>query len=240
MANFKLSADNIVDKNDKIQNFPIGSIVPYFGGNAAIPSGWLLCDGASYSTTGEYKDLYDVIGTTYGSGSGTFLLPNMNTKYPASSNIDNVTNYPTTHTHSGNISHVATSTSHSITHSHTGGTVGIDAAAANHNHDANANSVNGGQTPAANANANTARAINPGPANTAPQAAWITHFHNAGTGTTNVAADAYNHNHNVMNIAASFDTTSSAVAHTVGSNTFNFSTTAYSPEAVMAYFIIKY
>ena len=79
MANFKLSADNIVDKNDKIQNFPIGSIVPHFGGAVAIPSGWLLCDGSAYSTTGEYKDLYDVIGTTYGVGDNltTFNLPNI-------------------------------------------------------------------------------------------------------------------------------------------------------------------
>ena len=240
MANFKLSADNIVDKNDKIQNFPIGSIVPHFGGAVAIPSGWLLCDGSAYSTTGEYKDLYDVIGTTYGSGSGTFLLPNMNNKYPASSNVDNVTNYPINHNHSGNMSHVATSTSHTITHSHTGGTVGIAAASASHNHDANANSVNGGQTPASNANSVSNRRINPGPANNTPQAASTTHFHNAGTGTTNVGNDAYNHNHNVMNIAASFNASGTAPAHTVGSNTFNFTNSTYSPEAWRAYFIIKY
>jgi microcystin-dependent protein len=239
MANFKLSADNILDKNGKIQNFPIGSIVPFFG--TTVPDGWLLCNGQSLSTTGDYKDLYDVIGTTYGSGSGTFLVPNINLSYPASSNIDNATNYPTTHSHSGNMSHVATSTSHSITHNHTGGTVGIDAASASHNHDANANSVNGGVTPAANTNSVANRAINPGPANNSPQAAWVSHTHNAGTGTTNVGNSPYNHNHNVMNIAASFDTTASAAAHVVGSNTFTLSTESlFRPEGVMAYFIIKY
>jgi microcystin-dependent protein len=240
MANFKLSADNVVDKNDKIQNFPIGSIVPYFGANIGIPSGWLLCDGTAYSITGEYKDLYDVIGTTYGSGSGTFLLPNMNTRYPASSNIDNVTNYPTNHTHSGNLSHDATLTAHTIAHNHTGGTVGIDAGSASHNHDANANSVNGGVTPAANTNSVANRAINPGPANNSPQAAWVSHTHNAGTGTTNVGNDPYNHNHNVMNIAAPFNASGTAPAHSVGGNTFSFSTESFTPEGVMAYFIIKY
>jgi microcystin-dependent protein len=238
MANFKLSADNIVDKNDKIQNFPIGSIVPFFG--TTIPDGWLLCNGQPLSTTGEYKDLYNVVGTTYGSGSGTFLLPNMNNQYPASSNIDNLTNYPTTHSHSGNLSHDATLTAHTITHNHGGGTVGIDAGSASHNHDANANSVNGGVTPAANTNSVANRAINPGPANNSPQAAWVSHTHNAGTGTTNVGNDAYNHNHNVMNIAASFVTEASAPAHTVSGNTFSFSNASFSPVGVMAYFIIKY
>lgn len=239
MANFKLSADNVVDKNNKIQNFPVGTIVPFFG-SASIPDGWLLCNGSAYSTTGTYKDLYDVIGTTYGSGSGTFLLPNMDSFYPSSSNVDNVTNYPTNHTHSGNISHVATSTSHTITHNHTGGDVGINAASANHNHDARANSVNGGQTPAANTNSNAARAVNPGPAANSPQAAWISHFHNAGGGTTNVGAANYDHNHNVMNIASSFNASGTAPAHVLGSNTFNFSSSTYTPGAVRAYFIIKY
>ncbi len=238
MADFKLSADNVVDKNDKIQNFPIGSIVPFF--SSSIPSGWLLCNGQALSTTGEYKDLFNVIGTTYGSGSGTFLLPNMNDFYPASSNIDNVTNYPTNHTHSGNMSHVATSTDHAITHTHTGGTTGIDVAAATHNHDTNANSVNGGTTPGSNANSFANRAINPGPANTSPQAAWVGHPHNAGGGSTACTSVAYNHNHNVMNIPASFNASGTAAAHAIGSNTFSFTSSTYTPEAVRAYFIIKF
>jgi microcystin-dependent protein len=41
------------------------------------PTGYLLCDGASYSTT-TYASLYNVIGTTYGStgGTGFFNVPN--------------------------------------------------------------------------------------------------------------------------------------------------------------------
>jgi len=40
------------------------------------PSGWLECNGSLVSTT-TYASLYAAIGTTFGSGSGTFGLPDM-------------------------------------------------------------------------------------------------------------------------------------------------------------------
>lgn len=43
---------------------PIGSITAWGGGSA--PTGWLLCNGSSVSTS-TYNSLYTVIGTTYGS-----------------------------------------------------------------------------------------------------------------------------------------------------------------------------
>lgn len=48
-----------------------------FTGNT-IPSGYLACNGAAISRT-TYAKLFDVIGTTYGSGDGstTFNLPNL-------------------------------------------------------------------------------------------------------------------------------------------------------------------
>lgn len=48
-----------------------------FAGNT-IPSGYLACNGAAISRT-TYAKLFDVIGTTYGSGDGstTFNLPNL-------------------------------------------------------------------------------------------------------------------------------------------------------------------
>lgn len=54
---------------------PIGTIVGYSSLNA--PSGWLICDGSEVSRT-IYSKLFEVIGTTYGSGDGstTFNLPN--------------------------------------------------------------------------------------------------------------------------------------------------------------------
>lgn len=58
---------------------PIGTVEAYAGANA--PDGYLLCDGSAVSRT-TYSDLYNVIGTTYGSGDGstTFNLPNIKGK----------------------------------------------------------------------------------------------------------------------------------------------------------------
>lgn len=43
----------------------------------SVVNGWLLCDGSAFSRT-EYKNLFDLIGTTYGVGDGstTFNIPN--------------------------------------------------------------------------------------------------------------------------------------------------------------------
>ena len=51
--------------------------VKAFAGNST-PAGWLLCDGSAVSRT-TYARLFEVIGTTYGSGDGesTFNLPNL-------------------------------------------------------------------------------------------------------------------------------------------------------------------
>lgn len=42
---------------------PIGAIIAFSG--ETVPSGWLLCDGSSFSAT-SYPELFDVIGVTYG------------------------------------------------------------------------------------------------------------------------------------------------------------------------------
>ncbi|MEM3097392.1 MAG: tail fiber protein [Nitrososphaerales archaeon] len=62
-------------------NIPVGTIVAYGGSTA--PSGWLLCDGSAVSRT-TYSALFDVIGTTYGSGDGstTFNLPDLRGRIP--------------------------------------------------------------------------------------------------------------------------------------------------------------
>ena len=61
-----------------VSSAPVGTMVSFAGTTA--PAGWLLCDGTSYSTT-TYSDLYNVIGTTYGSGAGTFKVPNMSNSF---------------------------------------------------------------------------------------------------------------------------------------------------------------
>ena len=53
-----------------------GRIFPY--GGTTAPEGYLLCDGEAYSRT-EYSELFEVIGTTFGSGDGstTFNVPDL-------------------------------------------------------------------------------------------------------------------------------------------------------------------
>mgnify|MGYP003633523012 CR=1 FL=1 len=56
---------------------PIGSILPHAAAYTKIPAGYLLCNGNNVSRT-IYDDLFDIVGTTYGSGDGTtFGLPNL-------------------------------------------------------------------------------------------------------------------------------------------------------------------
>ena len=58
---------------------PIGVIQP-FASDENIPNGYLLCDGASYAVA-DYKDLYAVIGNTYGGDSTNFNVPNLIDKF---------------------------------------------------------------------------------------------------------------------------------------------------------------
>lgn len=54
---------------------PVGTIMPYVG--ATAPTGWLLCDGASYSST-SYPKLSALCGTKFGTASeGLFKVPDL-------------------------------------------------------------------------------------------------------------------------------------------------------------------
>ncbi len=53
---------------------PPGSISCYAG--TSSPSGWLLCDGASYSIT-DYPELYSVISIRYGGSDTHFNVPDL-------------------------------------------------------------------------------------------------------------------------------------------------------------------
>ncbi len=66
---------------------PVGSVTPYAGSTA--PSGWALCYGQAISRE-TYADLFEAIGTTYGSGDGstTFNLPDLRGRTPAG--LDNM------------------------------------------------------------------------------------------------------------------------------------------------------
>ena len=60
-------------------SLPIGSIISF--SSNSIPSNYLLCNGSAVSRK-QYKQLFDIIGITYGAGDGstTFNLPDLKGK----------------------------------------------------------------------------------------------------------------------------------------------------------------
>lgn len=58
---------------------PVGSLQAYAG--ASAPTGWLLCDGTSYSTS-AYPELYSVLGYTYGGSGANFNVPDLRGRMP--------------------------------------------------------------------------------------------------------------------------------------------------------------
>lgn len=61
------------------ESIPVGSILAFAGSTA--PEGYLMCDGSNVSRTAN-NELFNVIGTTYGTGDGstTFGVPNIKGK----------------------------------------------------------------------------------------------------------------------------------------------------------------
>jgi hypothetical protein len=55
-------------------NTPAGMISIHAGSSA--PTGWLLCDGTSYSTT-TYANLFSTVGYTFGGSGENFSVPNL-------------------------------------------------------------------------------------------------------------------------------------------------------------------
>jgi microcystin-dependent protein len=87
-----LTADNLNGNFSALENrlaaveamIPPGTVIAYggpsaaSGGSPAIPSGWLLCDGAAVSRT-QYASLFAAIAINFGGGDGigTFNLPDL-------------------------------------------------------------------------------------------------------------------------------------------------------------------
>jgi microcystin-dependent protein len=76
---------------------PIGTILPYAG--AVAPYGYLFCDGGEIEIT-KYRDLYNVIGNTYGTPTRgapglTFVLPDLRGRFGLGrQNMDNSNTVP--------------------------------------------------------------------------------------------------------------------------------------------------
>lgn len=64
---------------------PVGSLQAFAG--ASAPTGWLLCDGTSYSTT-AFPELFSVLGYTYGGSSGNFTVPDLRGRMPIGAGND--------------------------------------------------------------------------------------------------------------------------------------------------------
>lgn len=84
----------VVDLQTQINNInantsavPIGTIVPYGGDNAMIPTGYLLCDGSPYLIAGTYNQLFLTIGSgfcqsPYVANMTHFCVPNLLGRVP--------------------------------------------------------------------------------------------------------------------------------------------------------------
>ena len=58
---------------------PVGTLLDYAG--SAAPSGYLMCDGRSLSTTGTFAALYAVIGYVYGGSGSSFNIPDFRGRF---------------------------------------------------------------------------------------------------------------------------------------------------------------
>lgn len=71
----------LVAGSTNFSDAPVGAIFPF--GGTDIPVSFLLCDGSAVSRT-DYEDLFNVIGTAFGTGDGstTFNLPDLREAVP--------------------------------------------------------------------------------------------------------------------------------------------------------------
>ena len=85
-----LNVSGSITQNGTAVVTPPGTMTMFAG--ATAPTGYLLCDGSSYSTT-TYPALFAVIGYTYGGAGNTFNVPDMRGRVPdgVSSGVSGIT-----------------------------------------------------------------------------------------------------------------------------------------------------
>lgn len=81
---------NLVAGSTNFSDAPVGAIYPF--GGTDIPISFLLCDGSAVSRT-DYEDLFNVIGTAFGTGDGstTFNLPDLREAVPKGAGLTGYT-----------------------------------------------------------------------------------------------------------------------------------------------------
>lgn len=81
---------NLVAGSTNFSDAPVGAIFPF--GGTDIPISFLLCDGSAVSRT-DYEDLFNVIGTAFGTGDGstTFNLPDLREAVPKGAGLTGYT-----------------------------------------------------------------------------------------------------------------------------------------------------
>lgn len=82
---------NLVAGSTNFSDAPVGAIFPF--GGTDIPISFLLCDGSAVSRT-DYEDLFNVIGTAFGTGDGstTFNLPDLREAVPKGAGLTGLSN----------------------------------------------------------------------------------------------------------------------------------------------------
>jgi microcystin-dependent protein len=75
-----VAAGPLIVGGTTILGVPPGVVEAYLGGTAAVPSGWVLANGASLSTA-TYPALFGVLGYRFGGSGASFSVPNLNVGY---------------------------------------------------------------------------------------------------------------------------------------------------------------
>jgi microcystin-dependent protein len=74
--------DNSAASKEYVDSFlPVGIMLPWPSPVAPGGGKWMLCNGAALAVA-SYTELHGILGTRYGSGTGTFLLPNLTGRIP--------------------------------------------------------------------------------------------------------------------------------------------------------------
>lgn len=202
---------------------PVGSIVIHAGSSA--PTGWLVCDGASYSTV-TYSNLFNSIGYQFGGSGTSFNVPNLKGRVvvgidgaQTQFDVRGETGGEMTHQHSASNSGETAATTGSLTANSGGANAGNNTSG----HTFNA----GNDATTSNNSANHTHSVNP------PETATNSDNHSHNTGANNAngsrasgtfgsaaashthSVDSDNHSHNVNIVTLDSGSQSANHTHTV-------------------------